>query len=146
MGAGGGGSEFLKLAFALLDACGFQAVDEHQYLTLEPEQLRAGLAEPPVVVGEFAQGGELSGRGGEVAGSVLSAVGQHGAGVECAPGAVAGGFSATAAEGIEGAGQERFALEEGFQQGRELLLELAELQAEGAEVVGHGWAGTGRVD
>jgi hypothetical protein len=52
-------------------------------------------------------------------------------------GAVAGGLSAAAAEGVQGAGQERFACEEGFQRGRELLLEVAELEAEGAEVVGH---------
>jgi hypothetical protein len=32
----------LKLVFALRDARGFDAVNERQQLTLEPDQLRAG--------------------------------------------------------------------------------------------------------
>jgi hypothetical protein len=102
--------------------------------------LRACLAEPPVVVGEFSHGRELFGRGGEVSRSALATIGQHGAGVKFAAGAAAGGFSAAAAEGVEGAGQERFASEEGLQQSRELLLQVAELQTEGTEVVWHGSA------
>jgi hypothetical protein len=102
--------------------------------------LRAGLAELPVVVGEFSHGGELFGREGEVSWSVLAAVAQHGAGMKLSSGTAAVGLSATAAEGVEGAGQERLAAEEGFQQWRELLLESAELPAEGAKVVRHGSA------
>ena len=54
-------------------------------------------------------------------------------------GAVAVGFSTAAAEGVEGAGQERFAGEEGFEEFLDLLLDGAEFGAERAEVVRHGW-------
>ena len=130
--------ELLESAFAFLDACGFDAVDLRQDLARQPQQLRAALAEPPVGVGELSQGGKLFGRGDEVAWSPLAAVSQHGAGVKFASGAAAGGFSAAAAKRIDGAGQEGFAAEEGIQRCRELLLQVAELEAEGTEVVGHG--------
>jgi hypothetical protein len=58
--------------------------------------------------------------------------------VQLSSGTATGGLSATAAERVERAGQERLAAEEGFQQGGELLLEFKELPAEGAEVVRHG--------
>jgi hypothetical protein len=60
--------------------------------------------------------------------------------VEFSSGTAAGGFSTAAAELVEGAGQEGPAAEEGFQQRRELLLQLLYLGAQRAEVVGHGWA------
>jgi hypothetical protein len=136
--SGRGRTELFEPAFAFLHPRGFDAVDERQDLTLQPQQLRAGLAELPVVVGEFSHGGELFGREGEVSRPALAAVAQHGAGVQFSSGTAAGGLSATAAEGIERAGQEWLAAEEGFQQGGELLLEFEELPAEGAEVVRHG--------
>jgi hypothetical protein len=60
--------------------------------------------------------------------------------VEFALGTVAGGFSAAAAEGIQGAGQKGLPREECLQEGRELLVEFAELPAEGTEIAGHGMA------
>ena len=114
----------MEPAFAFLDPRGFDAVDERPDLTLQPQQLRAGLAEPPVVVGEFPHGGELFGREGDVSRSALAAIAEHGAGVKFSSGAVAGGLSAAAAEGVEGAGQEGLPAEEGFQQRRGVVAEV----------------------
>ena len=58
-GKGKGKTKLLKAAFAVLHAGGFEAVQERQHLPLEPQQLRAGLAEPPVGVGQFADVGEV---------------------------------------------------------------------------------------
>jgi hypothetical protein len=127
--SGRGRAELCEPAFAFLHARGFDAVDEREDLSLQPQQLRAGLAEPPVVVGKFPHSGELFGRKGEVSRSALAAVAQHGAGVQFSSGTAAGGLSAPAAEGVERAGQERLAAEEGLQQGGKLLLEFEELSA-----------------
>ena len=138
--SGRGTAELLEPAFAFLDPRGSDAVDERQDLSLQPQQLRAGLTEPPVLVGEFSQGGKLFGREAEVSRSALAAVAQHAAGMKLSSGTTAGGLSAAAAEGVERAGQERLAAEERFQQRRELSLEFKDLPAEDAEVVRHGWA------
>ena len=128
----------METAFALLDPQGFDAIDELQNLPLKPQQLGPRLAKLPVVVGEFLHGGNVLRRRRDVLRSALAAVAQHGAGVGFALGAVAGGLSTATTEGVQGAGQERLSSEECFQEGRELLLEFAELPAQGAEVVGHG--------
>jgi len=128
----------LKLAFALVDACGFDAVDQREELPLELEQLRACLAEASVGVGELLHVWELLGQRGEVLRLALAAIGEHGAGVEFTLGAAAVGFSTAAAEGVEGAREERLTAEEGLEEGVELLLAGVELGAEGAEVLGHG--------
>jgi hypothetical protein len=111
----------------LLHACGFDAVDERQHLTLEPEQLRACLAEPPVGVGELSHVGELLGWRCDILGPALAAVGEDGAGVEFSLDAAAVGFSTAAAEGVERAGEERLASQEGFEERLELLLPGVEL-------------------
>lgn len=128
----------MEAAFALLDALGLDAVDEREDLALEAEELSARLAETPVLVGKLSHGGELFGSGREVSRTALATVGQDCAGMEFAVGAVAGGFSTSAAESIKRAGEDRLSAEEGFQQGGELLLEVLELPSQGAEVVGHG--------
>ncbi len=128
----------METAFTLLHPRGFDALDELQDLSLKPQQLGPRLAKLPVVVGEFLHGGDLLRRRRDVLWPALAAVTQHGAGVGFALGAVTGGLSATAAKGVQGAGQKRFSSEECFQEGRELLLEFAELLSQGTEVVGHG--------
>jgi hypothetical protein len=132
-----GRTKLLETAFALLDPQGFHAVDEFQDLSLESQQLGPSLAKLPVVVGEFPHGGNLLGRGSDVLWPALAAVAQHGAGMGFAPGTVAGGLSATAAESVQGTGQQWFPPEESLQERWELLLKLAELLTQGAEVVGH---------
>jgi hypothetical protein len=136
--SGSGSAELIEPPLAFFDPRRFDAIQERPDLALQPQQLRAGLTEAAVVVGQFSHGGELLGREGDVLGSALTAVAQHGAGMEFSLGAAAGGLPAAAAERVEGAGQERLAGEEGFQQGQELLLEFPELPTEGAEVVRHG--------
>jgi len=128
----------LETTFSFFHACGFDAVDVREDVACQPQQLCTVLAEPPVGVGEFPQGGKLFGGGDEVPWSRLTAIGQHDAGVKFAAGAMAGGLSAAAAKRIDGAGQEGLAGEESFQGCRELLLQVAELKAEGTEIVGHG--------
>ena len=128
----------MEPALALLDACGFDAVHQGQQLTLEAEQLRARLAESPVIVGECPHLFEVIGRGSDVLRPALAAIGEDGAGVEFSVRAVAGGFPAAATERVEGAWEEGLTAEEGLQQGRDLIVELAELQAERTEVVRHG--------
>ncbi|MGA2034990.1 MAG: hypothetical protein ABSG68_22300 [Thermoguttaceae bacterium] len=43
----------METAFALLDPRDFDAIDEIQDLTLQPQELSPRLAKLPVVVGEF---------------------------------------------------------------------------------------------
>jgi hypothetical protein len=128
----------LKPLLARLPAGGFQAVDERQQLPLEPQQLRAGLAEASVIVGESAHGGELFGGGRDILRPALTAIGEDRAGMEFAVGAATVGFSAPAAQRVEGTGQQRFAAEKDFEEFGQLLRDSAELGAERAEVVGHG--------
>jgi hypothetical protein len=131
-------TKLLETALALLHPRGFDGIEDLQDLSLQPQQLGAGLAKLPVVVGEFPHGGKLLRRRGDISRPARPAIAQHSAGVEFALGTVAGGFSAAAAEGIEGAGQQGIPCKKGLQEGRELFLELAELPAERTEVVGHG--------
>jgi hypothetical protein len=135
----------LKLAFALVDACGLDAVDQREELPLEPEQLRACLAEPSVGVGELSHVWKLLRQRGEVLRLALATIGEDGAGVEFTLGAAAVGFSAASAEGVEGAREEWLTAEEGFEEGVELLLPGVELGAEGADVLRHGVVLRGRV-
>jgi hypothetical protein len=135
---GCGGTNLLKLVFALLDPCGFDAVHEGQQLALETEQLCAGLAESAVGVGELSYLGELFGRRSDVLRPILATIGEDGAGVEFSLGAAAVGLSAAAAEDVEGTGEEGLPAQERFQERGELLLQLLKLEAEGAEVVCHG--------
>jgi hypothetical protein len=128
------------MALTLPDPQGFDAIDELQDLSLQPQQLGPRLAKLPVLVGEFLHGGNLLRRWRDVLGSALAAVAQHGAGVEFALGTVASGLAAAATQHVHGAGQKGFPPEECFPEGRELLLEFVESLAEGTEVVGHGAA------
>ena len=107
-------------------------------MTLEADELRARLAESAVSVGEFSHLRELVVGRGDALGPAFAPVGQNGAGVEFAPGAAAVGLSAAASKRVEGAREERVATEELLKEGRDLLLKLLELEAEGAEIVGHG--------
>jgi hypothetical protein len=129
------GTKLLETALALLDPQGFDVINEFQDLSLKPQQLGPCLAKLPVIVGELLHGGNLLRWRRDVLWPPLAAVAQHGAGVGVAPGAVAGGLSAAAAKGIEGAGQNRFSSEECIPEGWELLLEFVELLAQGAEIV-----------
>jgi hypothetical protein len=123
-----------------LHACRFEAVQEREQLFLEPPQLRACLAESPIGVGQFADLAELLRGRGDVLGPPLAAIGEDGAGVQLPPGTVASGFSAAAAKGVQGTGQERFAGEKDLQEFLELRGHGEELGAEGAEVASHGWS------
>ena len=71
----------MKPAFAFLHACRFAAVQEREQLLLEPPQLRACLAEPPIGVSQFADLGELLRGRGDVLWPALAAIGEDGAGV-----------------------------------------------------------------
>jgi len=114
--------EFLEAALAFLDPRGFDAVHEDQELADETHQLCARLAERAVVLGELSDLAKVLRRQADVSRPAFAAIAEHGAGVQFPAGTVAGGLSATAAERIEGAGQEGLAAEEGRQEGRELLL------------------------
>jgi hypothetical protein len=120
-----------------LQASGFQAVDEREHLLLEPPQTRACLAETPVGVRELLDRGQFFGGRRDIPGPPLAAIGEDGAGVEFSVGAVAVGFSTAAAEGVEGAGEERLAAQEGGEEFLKPLLDREELSAKRTEVVGH---------
>jgi hypothetical protein len=126
-GTGTRGTKLSKLTFALLDAYGLDAIDERQHLSLESDQLRAGLAETSVVVGELSHLAQALGWRGDVLRSALAAIRENGTGMEFSVGAAAVGFSATSAERVHRAGQERFAAEKGFQQWLDLLTEGEQL-------------------
>jgi len=121
-----------------LHAGGFETVDECEELALQPHQLGACLAEASVLLRQLPHGGEGFGGRGDIPRAALAAIGEDRAGVEFAVGAAAVGFSAAAAQGVEGTGEERFAGEKDFQEFGELLLYGQELGTQEAEVVGHG--------
>lgn len=131
----------MKPTFALLHACRFEAVQEREQLLLEPQQLRACLAEPPIGIRQFADLGEFLRGRGDVLWPALAAIGEDGTGVQFSLRAVASGFSATAAEGVERAGQERFAGEERFEEFLDLWCHGEHLGAERAEVASRGLYG-----
>ena len=133
----------MKAALAFLHACRFEAVQEREQLLLEPQQLRARLAEAPIGVGQFADLAEFLRGRGDVLRPALAAIGEDGAGMEFPAGTVAVGLSTAAAEGVQGAGQERFAGQEGFEEFLQLRGDGEELGAERAEVVRHGWVSNG---
>jgi hypothetical protein len=109
---GKGSTKFLETAFAFLHSCGFDAVDELQYLPLHLQELGAGLAKQPVVVGESPHGGKMLWRRSDVLRPTLATVAQYGTGVKLALDTMAGGFSTAAAESVQRAGQKRLPREE----------------------------------
>ena len=129
---GKGSTKFLKTAFAFLYPCGFDAVDKLQYLSLHLQELGAGLAKQPIVVGEFLHGRKVFWRRSDVLWPALATVAQYGTGVKFALDTVAGGFSTAAAKRVQRAGEKRLAPQERFQKGRKLLLEIVELPTQGA--------------
>ena len=135
--AWGGEAELAKLSFAELHACGFEIIDKLEQLPLPADELGAGLSAAAIVVGEVFQGLEVFRLRRDIPRALLSAVGQDGAFVQGAVVAVAGRFAALSAQGIEGAGQERFAAESWLEQSWKQLLELQELGTEGTESLVH---------
>jgi len=138
-GPGRGRTKLLKAALAFLHACRFEAVQEREQLLLEPQQLRACLAESPIGVGQFADLAEFLRGRSDVLGPALAAIREDGAGVQLSLGTVASGFSTAAAEGVERAGQERFTGEKDLQEFLDLWGHGENLRAERAEVASHGW-------
>jgi hypothetical protein len=122
-----------------LHACRFEAVQEREQLLLEPQQLRACLAETPIGVSQFADLGELLRGWGDVLWSAQAAIGKDGAGVQFSLRAVSRELTTAAAEGVERAGQEWFAGEERFEEFLDLCCHGENLGAECAEVASHGW-------
>jgi hypothetical protein len=121
----------------LLDAGGFDLIDELEQLPLALGELGAGLSKAAVLFGELAEVGELFRGRRDVLRAPLAAIGEDGAFVEFAPGAAAVGLAALSPQGVEGSGEQRLAAEKGFEQFGHLLLELAKLGAEVTEVVFH---------
>ena len=74
----------------------------------------------------------------EVAWLALPTIGKDGALVQFAAAAAAALLATLATEGVERAGQKRFASEAGFEQAGEKLLSLAELGAKRAKTMVHG--------
>jgi hypothetical protein len=138
-GSGRGRTKLCKAAFAFLHACRFEAVQEREQLLLEPPQLRACLAESAIGVGQFTDLAEFLRGRGDVLGPALAAIREDGAGVQLSLGTMASGFSTASAEGVERAGQKRFAGEERFEEFLELWCHGEHLGAKRAEVASHGW-------
>jgi len=70
----------------------------------------------------------------------LSAIGEYRGLVKFATCATAGGFAALSAKQVEGAGQDRLALETFLEQAWQKLLGLEKLGAKGAEKLVHAWS------
>lgn len=136
-------TEFLKLGFPQLDACGFEFIDELEQLFLPTHELGARLSATSIEIGHAAQAVKVLGRRRDVAWSALSAMGQDGAGVRFASVAMAGRLAALSPQGVERARQEGIATEAVFQEGRQEMLSLAELGAERAESLFHAVHGAG---
>ncbi len=130
----------LKAAFAVLHAGGFDPVEQREQLSLPPQELRAGLAKTPVVVGQCADVRQVFRGRADILWPALAAVGEDGAGVEFALRAAAVRLAAAAAERVQRTGQQRCAAEKRVQQFGHLLLDREDLGTERAEIAGHGRA------
>jgi hypothetical protein len=69
----------------------------------------------------------------------LATIGQDGALVELTAAAMAIGFAALSPQGVERAWEQRFSCETLLKQLRELVLEIEESRAKGAELLVHEW-------
>jgi len=127
-----------KLGFTLLDAGGFQRIDEFEQLPLPAHELGAGLTTAAIVVGHRSQRIELPRWGRDVPRPPLAAIGKDGALVELTAAATAVWFAALSPQGVDRAGEQRFSSETLLKQLRELVLGIEELRAEGAELLVHG--------
>jgi hypothetical protein len=121
----------------LLDANGFEFIDELEQLFLPADELGAGLSAAAIVVGHVANRVEVLRRWRDVSRAALSAVGKDGAGMKLSAVAVARRLAALSPQRVEGAREERLAAEAGFEQARQELLGLDELGAEGAKALVH---------
>jgi hypothetical protein len=95
----------------LADPFGLDGVNPPQHLLVEFDQLGACLPEPPIGLGPFLEGFQFSRLGCDVLGPRTAAIGKDLGLMEVALGASAVGFSATSAEGVDGAGQQRISLQ-----------------------------------
>src|SRR5208337_4858442 len=127
-----------KLGFTLLDAGGFQRIDEFEQVPLPAHELGAGLTTAAIVVGHRSQRIELPKWGRDVPRPPLAAIGKDGALVELTAAATAVWFAALSPQGVDRAGEQRFSSETLLKQLRELVLGIEELRAEGAELLVHG--------
>jgi hypothetical protein len=128
-----------KFLFAQLDANRFEFIDEFEQLLLPADELSASLSTATIVFGQMAQRLDMFGCRCDVLRQALAAIGEHGAFVKFAARAMAGGFAALAAKDVEGAGQDRRALETFLEQARQELLGLEKPSAEGTEKLVHAW-------
>jgi hypothetical protein len=131
----------LKLGFALLNASGFEFIDELEQLFLPTDELGACFSALAIVIGQFSQRFEVLRGRREVAWSALPAIGEDRAGVKFTTVAVAGRLAALPPQGVERARQEGIALEAGLKEGGQELLGLEEFGAEGTESLVHGCPG-----
>jgi hypothetical protein len=120
-----------------LDANGFEFIDKLEQLLLRADELRACLSTAAIVIGQVAYRLEVLGSWGDISRSAFSAIGKYGALMKFATTAMAGGFATLSAQGVEGARQDRIALEAVFKQAWQELLGLAKLRAKGAELLIH---------
>jgi hypothetical protein len=128
-----------KFLFAQLDANGFEFIDELEQLLLPADELSASLSTATIVFGQVAHRLDMFSCRCDILRPALSAIGEHGALVKFAACAMAGGFAALAAKDVEGARQDRLALETFLEQAWQKLLGLEKLGAKGTEKLVHAW-------
>jgi hypothetical protein len=131
--------QFAELGFTLLDTGSLEGIDELEQLLLPAHELGAGLTAAAIMLGHRSQRSELLGWRGDVPGASFSAIGQDGAFMKFTAGTAAVRFAALSPQGVDRAWEKRLPSEAIFEQFGELLLDLEELRAEGAELLVHGW-------
>src|SRR5205823_5876272 len=99
--------------------------------------LHTRLAALAIVLGHVAERIDLIGRWGDILRSSFSAIGEDGAVVEMAAGAVASGLTALAAQGVEGTGQKGRPFKADLEQAGQELLDLGELLTERTQMLVH---------
>jgi hypothetical protein len=127
----------IQLAFAFGDAQFLHLIDDGQQLSLQTHKPRAGLADASVFVGDLFEVFQVLGGGRDGLWFLASAIGEHGGGVQLAPGATAALLSTASPEDVERSGEQRQSALEIVEQLRDFLLGALELAAELAELVVH---------
>jgi hypothetical protein len=121
----------------LSDPFGFDKVNQFNHLALQLYQLSACLPKASVGIGPLLEAFKLCGLRCDVPRPGAAAVGEHFGLMQMPLGAAAVWLSATAFEHVYRTGQERFSFEEDLLQLLDVLGELKQLNAEGAEGLGH---------
>jgi hypothetical protein len=124
----------MELLLSLFDACGLDRIEDMADFLLELGPLDARCSETLVGRGKFVESLEFPRPRGYGLGPAFATIGEHLGEMEFPLSASAVGFPTTTPEGVDAAGQKRFAFQEDLGEVLEFLLEAKEMRSKGAEL------------